>query len=71
MRPNLLAAAGLTGVCVAVGGLAGWPWGLLLAGVLAAALAVLGANSSEQPPALNDTDRILHQVPTAPRKGTP
>jgi len=40
---NLLGALGLVAIVIAVGGLAGWLWGLLAGGIFAVALSVIGS----------------------------
>lgn len=40
---NVLGVLGLVAIVVAVGGLAGWLWGLLAAGVVAVGLSLIGA----------------------------
>lgn len=43
---NLLGVLGLVAIIVAVGLLAGWPWALLLAGVIAVGLCALAQNTA-------------------------
>lgn len=48
---NLLGVLGLVATVVAVGGLAGWLWGLLAGGIFAITLSVIGSTYAPAEPA--------------------
>lgn len=52
---NLLGILGLVAMVVAVGGLAGWLWGLLAAGVVAVGLSLIGATYAPAEPSAEGT----------------
>lgn len=51
---NLLGVLGLVATIVAIGGLAGWLWGLLAAGVFAVTLSLIGATYAPAEPAAGE-----------------
>lgn len=68
---NALGVAGLVGLVVSIGGLAGWPWAVLTAAVFAIALAVIAQNAQAADGADEATRRLLHEPMRPPPAGAP
>lgn len=49
---NMLGVLGLVATVVAIGGLAGWLWGLLAGGIFAVTLSVIGSTYAPAEPAV-------------------
>lgn len=55
---NLLGVFGLVAIVVAVGGLAGWLWGLLASGIFGVALCLIGATYTPTEPAQVEDEAV-------------